>query len=56
MRPRQRVTRPLRMRGGIATRNSSSQERPRKEWIEIPVPAIVSDESFALAQGLLIAD
>jgi hypothetical protein len=44
------------MRGGIAKRNSSNQERPRKEWIEIPVPAIVSDETFALAQGLLIAN
>jgi site-specific DNA recombinase len=51
MRPRQRVTRPLRMRGGIAKRNSSNQERPRTEWIEIPVPAIVSDETFALCAG-----
>jgi site-specific DNA recombinase len=56
MRPRQRVTRPLRMRGGIAKRNSSNQERPRTEWIEIPVPAIVSDETFALAQELLTAN
>jgi site-specific DNA recombinase len=28
---------------------SSSHERPRDQWIEIPVPAIVSKESFALA-------
>jgi len=41
------------MRGGIATRNSASHERPRKEWIEIPVPAIVNEETFALAQELL---
>jgi len=53
MRSRQRVTRPLRLRGGIAKRNSSNRERPRQEWIEIPVPAIVSDEIFALAQELL---
>jgi site-specific DNA recombinase len=52
-RPRQRVTRPLRLRGGVAKRNSSNRERPRQEWIEIPVPAIVSDEIFALAQELL---
>ncbi|MFQ5937828.1 MAG: recombinase family protein [Acidiferrobacterales bacterium] len=51
--PRQRVTRPLRMRGGIAARNSASHERPREDWIEIPVPAIVSEKTFALAQELL---
>src|SRR5215470_8171707 len=56
MRPRQRVTRTLRMRGGIGKRNSSNQERPRKDWIEIPVPAIVSGETFALAQELLTAN
>ena len=49
IRPRQRVTRPLRMRGGVADRNSANHERPRKEWIEIPVPAIVSGETFSLA-------
>src|SRR5215510_8589623 len=41
---RQRVTRPLRLRGGIATRDSANHERPRDEWIEIPVPSLV-DES-----------
>jgi site-specific DNA recombinase len=34
-------------------RNSASHERPREEWIEIPVPAIVSDETFALAEERL---
>ncbi len=48
--PRQRITRPLRMRGGLAMRNSANLEQPRTEWIEIPVPALVSEESFALAQ------
>ena len=28
---------------------SSSHERPRDQWIEIPVPAIVSEDIFALA-------
>ena len=51
--PRQRITRPLRLHGGIAARNSANHERPREEWIEIPVPAIVSDETFALAQERL---
>jgi site-specific DNA recombinase len=56
IRPRQRVTRPLRMRGGVTNRNSANHERPRKEWIEIPVPAIVSEETFVLAQELLTAN
>jgi site-specific DNA recombinase len=56
IRSRQRVTRPLRMRGGVAKRNSANHERPRTEWIEIPVPAIVSEETFALAQELLTAN
>jgi len=50
---RQRITRPLRLRGGIAQRNSANHERPQSEWIEIAVPAIVSEEVFALAQDLL---
>jgi hypothetical protein len=28
-------------------------QRPREEWIEIPVPALVTEESFARAQELL---
>jgi site-specific DNA recombinase len=28
-------------------------ERPREEWIEIPVPALVTEDSFARAQELL---
>jgi len=51
--PRTRVTRPLRLRGGMSKRNSAGHERPREEWIEIPVPALVSEESFARAQELL---
>jgi len=46
---RQRITRPIRLRGGIAPRDSASHERPREEWIEIPVPAIITEETFALA-------
>jgi len=51
--PRQKITRPLRQRGGMAARNSASHERPRADWIEIPVPAIVSETVFALANERL---
>ena len=53
LRPRQRITRPLRQRNGIANRNSANHERPRSEWIEVPVPALVGEETFALAQEQL---
>ena len=51
--PRQRVTRPLRLRGGMTSRNSAHHERPRDEWIEIPVPALIDEPTFARAQELL---
>jgi site-specific DNA recombinase len=51
--PRQRVTRALRVRGGLTTRNSANHERPREEWIEIPVPALIDEPTFARAQELL---
>ena len=54
--PRQRITRPIRIRGGIAPRNSASHERPREDWITIAVPPIVSEETFALAQERLEAN
>jgi len=50
---RQRTTRALRLRGGVPSRNSANRERPREEWIEIPVPALVTEETFARAQELL---
>jgi site-specific DNA recombinase len=50
---RQRTTRPLRLRGGVRSRNSANRERPREEWIEIPVPALIAEEAFARAQELL---
>jgi site-specific DNA recombinase len=54
--PRQRITRPIRLRGGIAPRNSASHDRPRADWITIVVPPIVSEETFALAQERLEAN
>jgi len=50
---RQRITRPLRLRGGISSRDSAHHERPRADWIEIAVPAIVDEDTFARAQELL---
>jgi len=50
---RQKITRPLRRRGGFSPRCNCNRERPREEWIEIPVPAIVREETFALAQERL---
>src|SRR5436190_7619300 len=53
LRPRQRVTRPLRQRKALPSCDVGGHERPRAEWIEIPVPALVSEEIFALAQEQL---
>jgi site-specific DNA recombinase len=53
LRPRQRITRPLRQRNRPPNRNSANHERPRQDWIEIPVPALVSEATFALAQEQL---
>ena len=50
---RQRTTRALRLRGGVPNRDSANRERPREEWIEIPVPELISEEAFARAQELL---
>ena len=48
--PRQKVTKPFRLSGrAVHGEKSSGHERPRDEWIEIPVPPVVSEETFALA-------
>src|SRR6267154_1785390 len=50
---RMRVMRPQRRRGVTTPSTTAGHERPREEWIEIPVPALVTEESFARAQELL---
>src|SRR5271170_570042 len=50
---RTRVIRPQRRRGVVTPSTTAGHERPREEWIEIRVPALVSEESFARAQELL---
>ena len=47
--PRQRITRPLRQKGGYSHRCGANQERPREEWIEISVPPLIDESTFALA-------
>jgi site-specific DNA recombinase len=50
---RRRVMRPQRRRGVTTPSATAGHERAREEWIEIPVPALVTEESFARAQQLL---
>jgi site-specific DNA recombinase len=52
-RERQRITRRIRQRGGLPARQSSTKDRSPEEWIEIPVPALVLEQTFALAQEQL---
>jgi site-specific DNA recombinase len=47
-----KVTRRLRLRGGLPTR-PCLRPRRREEWIEIPVPALISSTQYALAQERL---
>jgi len=44
-----KLTRPVRERGGVQSPRPAHEDRPREEWIEIPVPAIVDETTFALA-------
>lgn len=50
---RQRITKRLRAKGGYSPQCGANRERRREEWIEIPVPALVSEVSFGLAQERL---
>jgi site-specific DNA recombinase len=50
---RTRVMRWQRRRGTTTPSMTVGHERTRQEWIEIPVPALVTEESFARAQELL---
>ena len=54
--PRQRITRPLRLRGGVGRPTTTGHERPGEDWITIAVPPIVSEETFTLAQERLVAN
>jgi site-specific DNA recombinase len=45
--------RPQRRHGVTTPSNTGGHQRPREEWIEIPVPALVTEETFARTQELL---
>src|SRR2546428_8901516 len=49
---RTRVMRPQRRRGVTTPSTTAGHERPREEWIEIPVPGLGPEESFARPQRL----
>src|SRR6266511_5850518 len=44
-----RLTRPARLQGRRTSRNPLIADRPAPQWVEIPVPALVSEETFQLA-------
>ena len=50
---RRKLTRRSRGPGKYPSRQVQGIERPREEWIEIPVPAVVSEEQFAQAREQL---
>jgi site-specific DNA recombinase len=54
--PSQRSNRIRRLKGVYFRQGPVKQWRPREEWIEIPVPALVSTETFELAQQRLKAN
>jgi site-specific DNA recombinase len=50
---RERVTRTHRRRLGVVSSETTGHQRPREDWIEIPVPPLVTEEVFAQAQERL---
>lgn len=50
---RKRSTKGFRAKGGYSAKNHCKKGRPKEEWIEIAIPAIVSVEAFELAQERL---
>jgi site-specific DNA recombinase len=48
-----RTTRRLRQRGGVPARPAALRDRPREEWIEIAVPALIPPTQYALVQAQL---
>jgi site-specific DNA recombinase len=46
---RARLTRPARLAGRSISRNPLILDRPAEDWVQIAVPAIVSEETFQLA-------
>ena len=53
LQPRQQMSRPWRQRNRLPDPDTVNHERPRTEWIEVSVPALVEESVFALAQEQL---
>ena len=51
--PRQRITRRRSLQGRRPTGDTANHDRPCSEWLEIPVPPIISEETFAVAHERL---
>ena len=51
--PTVKLTRPARLKGQGTIGRVNKRDRPREEWIEIPVPALVDETTFELAQKRL---
>jgi site-specific DNA recombinase len=54
--PRQQITRRRSRQGRRPTGDTPNHDRPRSEWLEIPVPPLISEATFALAQERLAAN
>jgi site-specific DNA recombinase len=50
---RPRLTRRVRLRGARMAARPARSDRPREQWVEVSVPAIVSEEQFELAERRL---
>ena len=53
LQPRQQMSRSWRQRNRLPSPDTVNHERPRTEWIEVSVPALVEESVFALAQEQL---
>jgi site-specific DNA recombinase len=50
---RKRITRRLRQKGGFSPRSGANRETSREKWIEVAVPALITEETFEMAQERL---
>jgi site-specific DNA recombinase len=53
---RPRVNRVLRLKGQRVARRAARRDHPRERWVAIPVPAIISEQTFELAARRLQAN
>jgi site-specific DNA recombinase len=53
---RPKLIRQVRRKGKDVSRFTATKDRPPEEWIGVPVPALVSEETFALAAARLEAN